>query len=209
MKGASHALAGTAIGLGTAVYYNLEPAATGLVMLLGSTAALAPDLDTNGRLSNRISLHRKWLWYTLSAIGVLIGIYSLISLSGLFKAGGIIAAVTLIIAPRFLIKQRFMVMLTGLAIIGIGWFYTEYWLIYFGLFTILSSFLPHRGLTHSALGLLVFTYIAHTLEIRLDIQGITAVCFFAYLSHLILDMKALPFNKKGVKWFLPFFSKEF
>ncbi|TFE02955.1 metal-dependent hydrolase [Jeotgalibacillus salarius] len=209
MKGASHALVGTTIGLGTAVFYDLEPAATGLVMLLGSTAALAPDLDTNGRLSNRISLHRKWLWYTLSAIGVLIGIFSLISLSGVIKAGGLIAAVTLIIAPRFLIKQRFMVMLTGFTLAGIGWFYTEYWLIYFGLFTIVSSFLSHRGLTHSLPGLIIFTYIAHTLELRLGIEGITTVCFCAYLSHLILDMKLLPFNKKGVKWFLPFFSREF
>ncbi|MBM7580212.1 metal-dependent hydrolase [Jeotgalibacillus terrae] len=209
MKGASHALVGTAIGLGTAVYYNMEPAVTGLAMLLGSTAALAPDLDTNGRLSNRISLHRKWLWYTLSAIGVLIGIYSLISLSGLFKAGGIITALTLIIAPRYLIKQRFMVMLSGLTVGLLGWFYTEYWLIYFGLFTIASSLLPHRGLTHSAAGLLVFTYIAHTLEVRLHIEGVTAVCALAYLSHLLLDMKMLPFNKKGVKWLLPFYSKEF
>lgn len=209
MKGASHALVGTAIGLSTAVYYDMEPAATGLAMLLGSTAALAPDLDTNGRLSNRISLHRKWLWYTLSAIGVLVGIYSLVSLQGFFKAGGIIAALTLIIAPRFLIKQRFMVMLTGLAIVGIGWFYTEYWMIYFGLFTTVSSFLPHRGLTHSIGGLLIFTYIAHTLENRLSIEGITVVCLLAYLSHLVLDMKALPFNKKGVKWFLPFYSREF
>ncbi|MDZ5711879.1 metal-dependent hydrolase [Jeotgalibacillus haloalkalitolerans] len=209
MKGASHALVGTAIGLSIAVYYDMEPAATGLAMLLGSTAALAPDLDTNGRLSNRISLHRKWLWYTLSALGVLIGIYSLVSLNGLIKAGGVIAAVILIIAPRFLIKQRFMVMLTGFAIMGVGWFYTEYWMIYFGLFTTVSSFLPHRGLTHSIPGLIVFTYIAHTLELRLNIEGITAVCFLAYLSHLVLDMKALPFNKKGVKWLLPFYSREF
>ncbi|WP_227395398.1 metal-dependent hydrolase [Jeotgalibacillus aurantiacus] len=209
MNGASHAVTGTAIGLGTAVMYDASPAATGLMILLGSVSALAPDLDTNGRLSNRISLHRKWLWYTLASIGVLLGTYSLVMLQGWWMLAGIAVALALIIAPRFLIKQRFMVMLTGGVLTGSGWFYSENWLLYFGLFTIVCSFLPHRGLSHTWIGLAVFSYISWELENSLNINGILVVCALAYLSHLLLDMKVLPFNKKGIKLFQPLVNKEF
>ncbi|WP_166805752.1 metal-dependent hydrolase [Jeotgalibacillus sp. R-1-5s-1] len=209
MKGASHAVTGTAIGLGTAVLYDAAPAATGLLILLGSVSALAPDLDTNGRLSNRISLHRKWLWYTLASIGVLLGTYSLVMLQGVWMVAGIAVALSLIIAPRFLIKQRFMVMLSGGVLTGIGWFYSEDWLLYFGLFTIICSFLPHRGLTHTWIGLAVFAFIAWELEKSLMINGILTVCTLGYLSHILLDMKMLPFNKKGVKLLQPLMNKEF
>ncbi|MDG5470450.1 metal-dependent hydrolase [Jeotgalibacillus sp. ET6] len=209
MKGTSHAIVGAGAGLGVAVWQEAAPAATGLLILLGSVSSLAPDLDTNGKLSNRISLHRKWLWFALACLGVLLGTYSLIILSGIVRILGVGAALLLILLPRYLINQRFMVLLSGITLIGTGWLGNEYWLILFGLFTAGASFVPHRGPTHSLAGAAVFIFIAYQLENRMAISGIAMACAVGYISHLILDMKCLPFNKKGVKWFLPLYNREF
>ncbi|PPA71863.1 metal-dependent hydrolase [Jeotgalibacillus proteolyticus] len=209
MKGTSHALVGAVAGLGIAVWQETAPAATGLLITLGCISALAPDLDTNGKLSNRISLHRKWLWFTLGAVGVLLGTYSLIMLDNILRLIGVGVALLLIIVPRYIINQRFMIFLSGAALIFFGALWEENWVICFGLFTAVSAFLPHRGLTHSIVGLITFGGISFLLEESLGIQGIIYACTAGYLSHLILDMKCLPFNKKGVKWFQPLWKKEF
>ena len=209
MKGTSHAIVGATAGLSVAVWLDTAPAATGLLILLGGFSALAPDLDTNGKLSNRMSLHRKWLWFALASIGVLLGTFSLITLDGIIRIIGTGVALTMIIVPRFVINQRFMVLLSGITITGLGWFWSETWIFLFGLFTIAATFLPHRGPTHSIIGLLFFSGIAYFLEQSISINGIFLSCIAGYLSHLILDMKCLPFNKKGVKWFQPVFNREF
>jgi inner membrane protein len=40
------------------------------------------------------------------------------------------------------------------------------------------------------------------------VDGLFQAAMIGYISHLIGDMKFLPFNKKGVKLFLPLSSKE-
>ncbi|KIL45361.1 metal-dependent hydrolase [Jeotgalibacillus soli] len=209
MKGTSHALAGAGVGLGVAIWVDAPPTATGLLIGLGCVSGLAPDLDTNGKLSNRISLHRKWLWYTLALIGVIIGVYSLITFSGIAKLIGTAIALIMIIVPRFLINQRFMIFLSGTAVIAFGWYWREMWIISFGLFMIAATFLPHRGLTHSVVGILIFSYISFLLEQSILINGVVYSCSLGYLSHLLMDMKCLPFNKKGIKWFQPVYNREF
>ncbi|KIL47881.1 metal-dependent hydrolase [Jeotgalibacillus campisalis] len=209
MKGTSHAVVGAGAGLGVAVFQDAAPAATGLLIFLGCVSSLAPDLDTNGKLSNRISLHRKWLWFALACIGVLLGTYSLIMLTGFIRVIGTTAALLLILLPRYMINQRFMVLLSGITLMGTGWIGDELWLIWFGIFTVGASFVPHRGPTHTLLGTAAFTFIAYQLETRLAVNGVVMACASGYISHLLLDMKCLPFNKKGIKWFYPIYSREF
>ncbi|TDL34897.1 metal-dependent hydrolase [Jeotgalibacillus sp. S-D1] len=209
MKGTSHSLVGAGAGLSVAMLQDTAPAATGLLIVLGCVSALVPDLDTNGRLSNRISLHRKWLWFALASVGVLLGTYSLIMLEHIMRLIGIAVALVMIIVPRYLINQRFMIFLSGLALIGIGWYWDQLWLLLFGLYTITATFLSHRGPTHSFVGLFLYGVIAYYLEQSIQINGVVFACAAGYLSHLILDMKCLPFNKKGVRWFQPLFNREF
>ena len=102
-----------------------------------------------------------------------------------------------------------MLTITGIGIVAIGLYFKENWTILLGIYTIIASFLPHRSYTHSFVGVIFFGAIAYLFEVRIGIHGVFMTCVLGYISHLIADMKILPFNKRGVKWFLPFWKKEF
>jgi inner membrane protein len=121
---------------------------------------------------------------------------------------GIGAGVAIIVIASY-IKQRHMLTITGLGVLAGGISLQEIWLILLGIYIIIASFIPHRSYTHSLLGIGFFAFIAHYFEASIRIEGIFLTCLLSYSSHLIADMKVLPFNKRGVKFFLPFSSKEF
>jgi inner membrane protein len=102
-----------------------------------------------------------------------------------------------------------MLTITGLGVLAGGISLQEIWLIMLGIYIIIASFVPHRSYTHSLLGIVFFALISHYLEASLRIEGIFLTCLLGYISHLVADMKVLPFNKRGVKFFLPFSAKEF
>ena len=107
------------------------------------------------------------------------------------------------------ITQRLMLTVTGIGVIAAGVYFTESWALLLGIFITIASFIAHRSYTHSILGVIFFGVIAYLFEARVGIRGIFITCMFGYISHLIADMKIFPFNKRGVKWFLPFSKKEF
>jgi inner membrane protein len=135
-------------------------------------------------------------------------LYTLFEGTGKEKWMGIGAGVAIIVIASF-IKQRHMLTITGIGVLGGGFSLQESWLIMLGIYIIIASFVPHRSYTHSLVGIGYFTFIAHYLEASLSIDGVFLTCLSGYISHLVCDMKVLPFNKRGVKFFLPFSSKEF
>ncbi|WP_100331088.1 metal-dependent hydrolase [Bacillus xiapuensis] len=209
MKGSAHLTIGGAAGLAAAMYLHTDPLATASLVGIGAVSGLAPDLDVNGKLSNRITISKKWLILFFALAGGLLAIYSYWDLSGMMQLAGILIGSGLILLPRLFIKQRTMLFLTGAAIGYAGFYMDLYWMMLLSGFIIVSSFLSHRTLTHSVIGLVYFGYIAWHFEQSVQVEGSFIAAVLAYASHLVADMKAWSFNKKGVKWFQPFVHKEF
>ncbi|MDQ7863954.1 metal-dependent hydrolase [Peribacillus frigoritolerans] len=97
--------------------------------------------------------------------------------------------------------------MTGLAVLGGGLSLQESWLWLLGVYIILASFTPHRSYTHSIAGIAFFGIIAFQFEAFMGIDGIFTTCIVGYISHLIADLKCLPFNKRGVKIISSIFLK--
>ncbi|WP_338754321.1 metal-dependent hydrolase [Bacillus sp. FJAT-52991] len=209
MKGSAHLAIGGAAGLVTALYLQTDPLSTVSLISLGAVAGLAPDLDVNGKLSNRITISKKWLILFFALCGVLLIGYSYLHLAGFMKSAGFLIGVCLLLLPRLFIKQRTMLFLTGAIIAYVGWQADIYWVMLLSGFIIVSSFLSHRSLTHSIIGVIFFGYIAWHFEQSVGLEGSFLAAVLAYASHLVADMKMWSFNKKGVKWFQPIFNKEF
>ena len=97
-----------------------------------------------------------------------------------------------------------MLLITGIIFACAGYWLAAIWLLLFGIYIIIAAFLPHRSYTHSLLGLVYYTIIAHYLNLEFQVTGLELACVLGYSSHLIADMRLIPGNKKGVKLFLPF-----
>ncbi|MBM4765473.1 metal-dependent hydrolase [Bacillus sp. B15-48] len=207
MNGTAHVLIGAGVGFIAANSYQTDPATTLIFVGVGAVAGLMPDVDIDGKLSNRITFSYKWFQYIAQIIGFLMMVYSYIEGSGKEKWLGIgIGIVILFISTK--ITQRRMLTITGAGVFVCGLSLQETWLLLLAIFIIIASFVQHRSYTHSLLGLAYFGVIAHLFEQSIGIEGVYKVAVAAYASHLIADMKFLPFNRRGVKLFLPFSSKE-
>ncbi|GLY10977.1 metal-dependent hydrolase [Pseudobacillus badius] len=209
MKGSAHLVIGGASGLGTAVYLHTDPLTTAALVGIGAIAGLAPDLDVNGKLSNRITISKKWLILFFAAAGLLLVGYSYISLEGFVQSAGFAVGLCLTVLPRLFIKQRTMLFITGAALAAAAWYTDVFWLLLLSVFIIASSFLSHRSLTHSLIGAACFAGIAWEFQQSTHLDGSFAAASIAYLSHLVADMKVWPANKRGIRWFQPLFNKEF
>lgn len=209
MKGSSHAVIGAATGVGTAVWLQSTPIETALFACVGAVAALVPDLDVNGKLANKITVEKKWLILFFTAAGLLLALYSYFMLFGLKQATGFMISLGLLLLPRLFIKQRMMLFLTGLLVMYAGWYINETWVLYAGLFILFSSLVSHRTWTHSIIGILFFYLVAAEIARAYPVPGLLAVLVLSYVSHLVADMKMLPANKKGTKFFYPIWKKEF
>lgn len=198
---------GAVTGAAVATVLHTEPETTLLFIGLGLVSGLVPDLDIDGKLSNKITISHKLFRKVAQFIGLLMIIYSYFIGSEMEKWYGIAAGVAIIIISSFL-NQRRMLMITGIGVALGGVFLYENWLLLLGVYIIIASFLSHRSYTHSIIGVLFFSMIAFQFEAAVNIEGAALACVFGYISHLIADMKFLPFNKRGVKLFLPFSKKE-
>ncbi|KRF64289.1 hydrolase [Bacillus sp. Soil768D1] len=208
MNGTAHMALGAAVGFLTANTLQTDPTTTLFLVGVGGVSGLMPDMDIDGKLSNRITFSHKFIRTLAQTIGILMIIYSVLEGSETEKWVGVGAGIGIIIISTF-ITQRHMLTLTGLGVLGGGLSLQENWLWLLGIYIILASFTPHRSYTHSIVGIVFFGVIANQFESSLGIEGIFTTCILGYISHLIADMKFLPFNRRGVKLFLPFFSKEF
>jgi inner membrane protein len=208
LNGTIHTALGAAAGFITANTLNSDPKTTLFLMAAGGIAGLLPDIDIDGKLSNRITLSHKVIRTVAQLIGSLMVLYSFFEGDRGEMLFGMGIGAIIIILSSFLTQRR-MLTVTGAGVLAGGGSLQEEWLILLGIYIIIASFIPHRSYTHSIIGVLYFGIIAAKLQASIGVDGIFITTLSAYTSHLIADMKILPFNKRGVKFFLPFSSKEF
>ncbi|MCM3664945.1 metal-dependent hydrolase [Mesobacillus subterraneus] len=208
MKGTMHAALGAGAGFITANSLQSDPSATMFLVTVGGIAGLLPDVDVDGKLSNKITFSYKLIRTVAQLIGFLMILYSFLEGSSSEKWIGIIIGAGMMIISSFLTQRR-MLTVTGIGVLAGGLSLHESWLILLGIYIIVASFISHRSYTHTLIGMLFFAAIALRFEQSIGVEGTFAACMGAYASHLIADMKILPFNKRGVKYFLPISKKEF
>lgn len=212
MKGSSHAAIGVAAG--AIAGYQVQPDlyTIAVASLIGGASALVPDLDTNGLASNRITISKKitqWLMQIVG-IGILVAIAYQYFTTGFTPSIILYAGIGLLffIVSRF-ITQRRMLTLTGIMVMWLGIvMHQSIGILLGGSYIVIASFLPHRSYTHSLLGLAFYAFILNQLQQEWLIDGLFIAGVAGYASHLIADMKLLPMNRRGVKWFAPLWNKE-
>ncbi|MGD7008887.1 metal-dependent hydrolase [Metabacillus sp. 84] len=208
MRGSTHAVLGGAAGMAVAYWQQTDSTTAASLIGIGVLSGLVPDLDVNGKLSNTLT-SRKWIYGLLALIGVLLASDSAFSERGTGQWLGILLGAGLITLPRFFMKKRTILLITGFVIGGAGMMLNERWILLMGIYICAAATQPHRGITHSLIGLIFFGYIGFYLEQDLQISGVHYTCVAGYASHLFADLKVLPANRKGVKWFQPFSKREF
>jgi inner membrane protein len=207
LNGTAHTAIGAATGFIVANTFDTNPMTTLFLVGLGGVSGLVPDLDIDGKLRDKITLSHKVIATAAQLIGILMIFYSFYEGTSKEKWIGISIGLGMM-AVSAIIKQKHMLTITGIGVISVGFSHTESWLILFGIYIIIASWVSHRSYTHSILGVLYFGLIAFKLEESLGIDGVYYTCLIGYISHLIVDLKFLPFSKRGIKLFLPVSSKE-
>ncbi|KAF0819952.1 hypothetical protein KIS4809_1224 [Bacillus sp. ZZV12-4809] len=207
MNGTAHAAIGAAAGYVVANTVHASPSATLLLVGLGSVSGLIPDLDIDGKLRDRLTLSHEVVRTVAQIIGILMIIYSFYEGSPKEKWLGMAIGIGMT-AISAKIRQKHMLTITGIGVLAGGISLQELWLILFGIYILIASFVSHRSYTHSLLGVVFFAFISSRFEMSLGIEGVYYTCLAGYISHLVADLKILPFNKRGVKHFLPISSKE-
>ncbi|MDR7078975.1 inner membrane protein [Neobacillus niacini] len=202
MNGTAHAAIGAATGFIVANTFQATPSETALFVGLGAIAGLMPDLDIDGKLRGKITLSHKLIQLAAQLIGILMIFYSFYEGSATEKWLGLGIGLGIIVISGF-IKQKHMLTITGIGVLMGGFSLSEMWLMLLGVYIIIASITSHRSYTHSILGVIFFGVIASKLEGSLGIDGVFYTCLGGYISHLIADLKILPFNKRGIKLFLP------
>ncbi|TDL73580.1 metal-dependent hydrolase [Rhodococcus qingshengii] len=202
MNGTAHTAIGAATGFIAANTFHSSPTETIILVGLGAVSGLMPDLDIDGKLRGKITLSHKVIRLTALLIGVLMVFYSFYEGRAAEKWFGIGSGLVIMIVSS-LIKQKHMLTITGIGVLIGGISLSEVWLILLGVFVIIASITSHRSYTHSILGVIFFGIIASKLEVSLGIDGVFYACLGGYISHLLADLKILPFNKRGIKLFLP------
>ncbi|PKG25425.1 metal-dependent hydrolase [Niallia nealsonii] len=207
MKGTSHAIVGAATGFVVANYYQATPATTILLVGLGGISGLMPDMDIDGTLRNRITISHKVFRTVTQIIGILMILYSFLNGTSQEQIYGAAIGASILLLSLF-IKKKHMLTITGAAVLVGGISLQENWLLLLGIFIIISSLIAHRSYTHSIIGILFYSIISLQFEQSTQIEGAYYTCLLAYISHIICDSRFLPVNKRGVKLFLPFSSKD-
>jgi inner membrane protein len=207
VNGTAHTAIGAATGFIVANTFHSTPSTTLFLVGLGSVSGLIPDLDIDGKLRGKITLSHKVIKTVAQLIGILMVFYSFYEGNAAEKWLVIGIGLGMMVVSSF-IKQRHMLIITGLGVLAGGFSLQEIWMMLLGIYILIASFVSHRSYTHSILGVIFFGVIAARLDETLGIAGVFYTCLAGYISHLIADIKLLPFNKRGIKLFLPVSSKE-
>ncbi|KGM44725.1 metal-dependent hydrolase [Neobacillus niacini] len=202
MNGTAHTAIGAATGFVAANTFHSNPTETIILVGLGAVSGLMPDLDIDGKLRGKITLSHKVIRLAAVLIGVLMVFYSFYEGRAQEQWFGIASGLA-IIGVSSLIKQKHMLTITGIGVLAGGISLSEVWLILLGVYIVIASISSHRSYTHSILGVIFFGVISSKLEGSLGIEGVFYACLGGYISHLIADLKILPFNRRGIKLFLP------
>lgn len=213
MKGSSHLGIGIAVGVIAGYITQPDVMTVAICAGIGGVSGVAPDLDTNGLASNSITLSKKVskVLMETAGIGILLTLIYQVMTQGMsqdiYIYGGM--GLALLIVSR-LITQRRMLTITGVLVLLLGFVLDQsLGILLAGSYIIFASFLPHRSYTHSLLGVLFYAMILKYLDIEWPIDGMFAAGMAGYISHLVADMKLLPVNRRGVKWFAPLWKQEF
>ncbi|MGG0642634.1 metal-dependent hydrolase [Sporosarcina gallistercoris] len=213
MKGSSHLSIGIAVGAIAGYITQPDVMTVAICAGIGGVSGVVPDLDTNGLASNSITLSKKVskVLMETAGIGILLTLIYQVMTQGMsqdiYIYGGI--GLALLIVSR-LITQRRMLTITGVLVLLLGFVLDQsLGILLAGSYIIFASFLPHRSYTHSLLGVLFYAMILKYLDIEWPIDGMFAAGMVGYISHLVADMKVLPVNRRGVKWFAPLWKQEF
>lgn len=203
MKGSSHAIVGAVVGGAVSIGVGNDVVSTGTATLAvaGMVAGLVPDLDTNGKLSNKITISHKFLKGLMSVASLLVILYSILTESGQEKWYGILLGIGLLFISGY-VTQRRMLLIMGIGITLFGIYISVLWVVLGGLYVAVASRLGHRTYTHSVIGLVYFGYVAYLMNIELQVTGLFLALVLGYISHLVCDFKV--FNKQGVKLLRPF-----
>src|SRR5699024_3438302 len=207
MNGKIHAIIGAGTGVAVAQSTGQDAVNTAVLIGAGMVAALVPDLDTAGKLANKISLSHKMIQSLVRLIGIVIGVYAWSGLTGDEKYMGLaLGAFLLFIAPLF--SQKVMLFISGAAIIAGGFFLAKTWVWLAGIYVAAAALVSHRSYTHSLIGWLFFGVIAYYVNEAFAVYGLFWTLILAYGSHLFTDIRFWPGNKRGIKLFLPLSKKE-
>ncbi|MGN7388918.1 metal-dependent hydrolase [Sporosarcina sp. SAFN-015] len=212
MKGSSHTAIGVTVGAIAGFQVQPDLYTIAISSFVGGVSALVPDLDTNGLASNRITISKKFAQWLMQfvGIGILIAIAYQYFTKGFAPSIILYAGIGLLffIVSRF-ITQRRTLTLTGVMVMWLGIvMHQSIGILLIGSYIVIASFLPHRSYTHSLLGLAFYAFILHQLQQEWAIEGLLIAGIAGYASHLVADMKLLPMNRRGVKWFAPLWNKE-
>lgn len=208
MDGKTHAVVGGVVGgvVSLAVGNDVVGLDTGLLIAVGSFAGLVPDLDTNGKLSNKVTVPHKLVRMFMVAIGLTLLVYTITMVEGIYSLYGAVLAVMLIMFARK-VTQRRMLTVTGIIAVIFGLVVGTLWIVLLGVYVVVASYLGHRTYTHSIWGLMYFGYIAYLISLDFsNVNGLFIAMVLGYVSHLVLDFKI--FNKQGVKLLRPFVNIE-
>jgi len=208
MNGVSHAAIGGVTGLVVASGIGADPTTTVILAIAGGVTALVPDLDTGGKLANKITIPHGFIRSGLTILGLLIIAYSWLTATDLGKWLGVLIGISVLVIGQKITK-KIMLILTGVTIGFAGVLLVKLWVILAATYIIIASFLPHRSYTHSLIALLFFSYIAYLFSKDININGIFITSILGYSSHLVADMRIIPFNKRGIKLLRPISNIEF
>src|SRR5699024_10732810 len=116
--------------------------------------------------------------------------------------GSVIGVSLILISQR--VNQRLMLSITGVGVVIAGVFLVNLWMIMFGIYIFVASFLSHRTYTHSIVGFVYFSYVAFLFARDMSILALFPATILVYISQLLADTKFIHTNRQGVKLLLLF-----
>lgn len=209
MNGVAHASIGAGIGVGISLAVQGDVMTSGFIIAASTISALVPDLDTRGKLTNKLILSPKIAPIALILLAFFISKYHYSTKLDISNWKFLLIGLFCGIILRVL-SYRVNLCITGLIFITLGIYLSGImWLILAGVYIVLASLLPHRSYTHTLIGLIFYGYIAYLFSNSVQIPILLHACVLGYISHLVADMKFIPGNKRGVKLFKPLFDESF
>ncbi|MFV8830077.1 metal-dependent hydrolase [Alkalihalobacterium sp. APHAB7] len=209
MKGSTHLVVGVALGGAFAYIGKYDLVETIGIVTTCAIASIIPDMDTNSKITRKLTIPVTLVYAFLGIVGLMITGYGYWLLDGSEKIVGMVIGCSLIVLPQLIIKPKSMLILTGSCTLVVGILLSHFWIIGLAIYMIISAFAPHRGITHSIWGFAFFGWILSEFQAFVGMDMLMAAGLIGYASHLLCDMKWLPVNRKGIKLFQPFIKLEF